>query len=306
MSWIALAFVSALFLGCYDIAKKVSVRDNAVPMVLLVNVATAAALWLGPIAYASLAVSGGRELPCPDWLAQVVSLSGREHVLLALKSLLVGCSWTLAFFALKHLPISIAAPIRATSPLWTILFAVVLMGERPTPVQWLGITVVLGAFLAFSRVGAREGIHFHRDRWVALMLAATLLGAASSLYDKFLLQTAALPPAAVQAWFSIYLVPVMLPLAVRWYGRERTTVPFHWRPTIPLIAVFLLVADYAYFVAVADPDALIAVISPVRRSAVVIPFLFGALYWKEPNWRLKAACIGVTLAGVCLLSQTTR
>lgn len=305
MSWIALAFVSALFLGCYDIAKKISVRDNAVPIVLLVNVATAAAVWLGPIAYACVAVNGALELPCPDWLAEVVELAARDHVLLALKSLLVGLSWTFAFFALKHLPISIAAPIRATSPLWTILFAVVLMGERPTPVQWLGIAVVLGAFLAFSRVGAREGIHFHRDRWVVLMVAATLLGAASSLYDKVLLQRMALPPAAVQAWFSIYLVPVMLPLAARWYHRERTAVPFHWRPTIPLIAAFLLVADYAYFVAVAEPGALIAVISPVRRSAVVIPFLFGAVYWKEPNWRLKAACIGATLAGVCLLSQTT-
>ena len=305
MSWIVLAFLSALLLGCYDIAKKASVRNNAVPAVLLVNVSTAAIFWLGPIGYSVACTLSGTAPVTPTGVHQLIALAPHEHGLLFLKSLLVGCSWICAFFALKHLPLSIASPIRATSPLWTIACAVLLMGERPAPLQWLGIAVVIVAFLAFSRVGAREGIHFHRDRWVVLMMIGTLLGAASSLYDKYLLQQLAIPPATVQAWFSVYLVPVMLPLAVRWYSRERERVPFEWRPTIPLIAITLLAADYAYFVAVSDPNALISVISPVRRSAVVIPFLFAVVYCKEPNWHLKAACITANLTGVYLLSQAT-
>jgi transporter family protein len=305
MSWIVLAFLSALLLGCYDIAKKASVRNNAVPAVLLVNVSTAAIFWLGPIGYSVACSLSGTAPVTPTGVHQLIALAPHEHGLLFLKSLLVGCSWICAFLALKHLPLSIASPIRATSPLWTIACAVLLMGERPAPLQWLGIAVVIVAFLAFSRVGAREGIHFHRDRWVVLMMIGTLLGAASSLYDKYLLQQLAIPPATVQAWFSVYLVPVMLPLAVRWYSRERERVPFEWRPTIPLIAITLLAADYAYFVAVSDPNALISVISPVRRSAVVIPFLFGVVYCKEPNWHLKAACITANLTGVYLLSQAT-
>jgi transporter family protein len=304
MSWTVLAFVSAMLLGCYDIAKKASVKDNAVPAVLLVNVLTAGLLWLGPIGY-SLVISQSGDTPAsPHAFQQLIQVSPREHGLLLIKSVLVGCSWMCAFFALKHLPLSIAAPIRATSPLWTIVMAVAVMGERPAPLQWLGIAIVVIAFFAFSRVGVREGIHFHRDRWVSLMMFATLLGAISSLYDKYLLQQLAIPPTTVQAWFSVYLVPVMLPLAIRWYVRERKTVPFEWRPTIPLIAITLLAADYAYFVAVADPDALLSVISPVRRSAVVIPFLFGVVYCKEQNWHLKAACIIANLAGVFFLSQT--
>ncbi|MGI9472309.1 MAG: EamA family transporter [Rubripirellula sp.] len=305
MSWIALSLLSAIFLGCYDIAKKSSVRDNSVPVVLLLNVLTAALFWSVPISLAFVAQNEVTDSPSNAWLSNLVTIGAEQHALLFGKSALVGVSWICAFFALKHLPISIATPIRATSPLWTVTLAVTCMGERPTALQWLGIAIVLAAFLAFSRVGAREGIHFHRDRWVYLMAIATLLGAISALYDKYLLQELKLAPATVQAWFSVYLVPIMLPLAVRWYQRDRISSPFQWRVTIPLIAVFLLIADYSYFCAIAQPDAMITVISPIRRSAIVIPFLFGIVSLREENWRLKAPCIAATLLGVFLLSQAS-
>ncbi len=298
VAWISLSLLSALFLGLYDIAKKAAVKDNAVPPVLLLNVLTAAAIWAVPITFASLTSASQ-----PGWRGELNQIRWSAHALLMFKSALVGASWTCAFFALKQLPLSIATPIRATSPLWTILFAVLAMGERPGSTQWAGISVVMIAFLVFSRVGAKEGIHFHRDRAVTLMIVATLLGAASALYDKYLLQIAKLSPVVVQAWFSIYLVPVMLPLAIRWWWVERMEKPFQWRWSIPLIALLLLVADFSYFTALSDPNALISVISPVRRASVVIAFLFGIINLKEQNWKAKASCIAAILAGVFLLSQ---
>lgn len=297
-SWISLSLLSALFLGLYDIARKSAVRNNAVAPVLLLNVLTAALFWSLPILAASCGV-----LPSEHSINQLTEVGWNVHGLLLMKSIVVGLSWVCAFFALKQLPLSIATPIRSTSPLWTVLFAVVVMGERPGPSQWLGISLVLIAFLAFSRVGAKEGIRFHRDRAVTLMIIATLLGATSALYDKYLLQTARLDPAVVQAWFSVYLVPVMLPMAIRWWWLERRDNPFQWRWSIPLIAVCLLISDFSYFTALAEPNALISVISPLRRASVVIAFLFGIINLKEQNWRSKACCIVGILAGVCLLSR---
>lgn len=297
--WITLSLVSAFFLGLYDIAKKSAVRENAVPPVLLFSVSTAATIWAIPILAAFLLPNSSQ-----SWLRELSDLNAHQHTLLLCKSVLVGSSWTCAFFALKRLPLSIATPIRATSPFWTVMFAVLLMSERPAWPQWIGIAVVLVAFLAFSRVGAKEGIRFHRDRAVALMVAATLLGAASSLYDKYLLQDAALSPISVQAWFSVYMVPVMLPMAIRWWRQDRTKTRFEWRWSIPMIAIFLLIADFAYFTAVASEDAMISVISPLRRSSIIIPFLFGILRLKEHNWRAKSGCILAILFGVYLLSQS--
>lgn len=302
MSWIALSLISAVLLGLYDIAKKASVRDNAVPAVLFVNVLTAALIWLPFILFAVVSRHDAAGHGIPDALRQVALLSPLGHILLFAKSILVGVSWMCAFFALKHLPISIAAPIRSTSPLWIVFIAVFLLSERPSAIQWAGMLMVIGAFVVFSRVSIDEGVRFDRDRWVLLMVAATILGSCSALFDKFLLQTMKIPALVVQAWFSVYLVPVMLPLAMHWYFSSRRTEPFQWRWTIPMIAVGLLAADLAYFFAVQQPDALIAVVSPLRRTSLVVAFLYGVLVLGEKRPGSKAVCIFVLLIGVFLLS----
>ncbi len=221
MSWILLSICSALFLGFYDLAKKHAVGDNAVLPVLFFGTLTSALVWLPFITWSHLDPAS---FPSRNFL--VVPLTPGQHILLLAKSTLVGASWIFGYFALKHLPLSIAGPIRATSPLWTIILAVLLMGERPGGWQWLGIAVVIAAFYAFSLVGKLEGIRFRHDKWVGCMLVATLLGACSAIYDKYLLQRAALEPATVQAWFSVYLVVVMLPF---YYGWRRGFCSY-WQP----------------------------------------------------------------------------
>lgn len=297
MSWIVLSLLSAFALGFYGLAKKKAVHENAVPIVLLLNVATSATLYT-PIILLSAAY--------PDVMADtgvfVAPMSGEHHMLMMLKSGLVGLSWIFAFFALKHLPLSIAAPLRAISPLWTISIAVLYLNERPMATQWGGVALILLSFSAFSRVGKKEGIHFRRNRWVIMMIIATLLGSSSALVDKYLLQTVGLSVPNVQAWFSIYLVVAMLPLAIRWYFFQRKKTPFEFRWSIPTIAITLLIADYLYFSAISDPDALISLISPLRRTSVILPFAYGILKLSEKNWKPKLISLIVMLCGVFLIS----
>lgn len=292
MSWILLSVASALLLGCYDLARKRALRDNAVLPVLFLSVLAGALVWAPLLLWARLLpASSPFEEPQDLWL------TAGGHALVFAKAALVALSWIFGYLAIKHLPLSIAAPIRSTSPLWTILIAVVWMGEQPTPGQWAGLLIVLGAFYAFSWVGRLEGIHFHRDKWVACMIAATLIGACSSIYDKYLLQHMRIAPATLQAWFSIHLVLVLLPFQwVAWRG-----IVLRWTWAIPLVGVLLLASDYLYFTAVAQPDALISVISPLRRASVIIPFLGGILLHQEKNFRLKLLCVLGLLAGVVVI-----
>lgn len=296
MSWITLSICSALFLGFYDLAKKHALRNNAVLPVLFFGIVTSACIWLPFVLWSHLSPES-----YPSTRFIVRPLDGGQHMLLFLKSALVGGSWVFGYFALKHLPLSIAGPIRATAPLWTILLAVGLMGETPTGWQWIGILIVMGAFYAFSFVGKLEGIQFHRDKWVGYMIAATLLGACSAIYDKYLLQTARIEPATVQAWFSLYLVVVMLPFHLLWLRGAWPRGPFEWRWSIPLIGLLLLLADFLYFTAIAQEGALIAVISPIRRTAVVVSFLGGIILHKELNFRPKLVCIVFLLVGIALI-----
>lgn len=296
MSWILLSIGSACLLGFYDLCKKQALCDNAVLPVLFFGILSAALVWLPLVIWSLLAPESQ-----PIATLELEALNASGHGLVLAKSALVAGSWIFGYFALKHLPLSIATPIRSTSPLWTILIAVGLMGEMPSAWQWTGIAIVLGAFYAFSLVGKLEGIHFHRDKWVAFMIAATLLGACSSIYDKYLLQSIAIAPATLQAWFSIYLVVVMLPVMGMWWQGWWPRSRFHWSWAIPMIGLLLLGADFLYFTAIAQPDALIAVISPLRRASVVISFLAGVILHKESNFRPKLICVLALLAGIALI-----
>jgi len=117
---------------------------------------------------------------------------------------------------MKHLPITIITPIRATGPIWTLVGAIIIFQEHLNAVQWIGVLITLVFFYMLSTAGKLEGIHFNRNKWVFAIVAATLPGAASGLFDKYLLHR--INRIAVQAWFSIYQVLVMLPAIVlfRW------------------------------------------------------------------------------------------
>ncbi len=296
-SWVLLTLASAAALGIYEVAKKVSVRDNAVAPVLYLNAAVCALVWLPFVIWSWLSITS---IPLPA--LQVNRLSAIEHAALFGKSAIVGTSWSLAYFAVKQLPISISSPIRATSPIWTVLFATLVLSEDPSLQQWFGMVVVLVAFFAFSRVGKQEGIVFYRDKWVGLMMLATLFAAVSSLYDKFLLQRMKIDVSTVQAWFSIYLLIVLAPLLVHWWRYQRDLAPFHFRWSIVWIAMALLVADFLYFSAIAQPEAMISVISTLRRTSIIVSFVIGIFCLGEKNFWRKLACISCMLAGVAMVT----
>ncbi len=58
------------------------------------------------------------------------------------------------------------------------------------------------------------------------MIVATLLGAVSALYDKYLLHTCGMKSATVQAWFAVYLVALMAPICGWWFIRDRQKAKF--------------------------------------------------------------------------------
>lgn len=286
--WVTFILISALLLALYDLAKKHSVRDNAVMPVLFT------ATLCGSAGFAiALACSGG--------LGAALAISRGGFWLVALKSLIVSASWVFVYYAMRALPISIASPIRASAPLWTLLGAVLLFGEIPTPLQAVGMAAVFAGYWMFSAAGKSEGIHFRRHAGVLCAFAGTLLGAGSALYDKYLLHTCGLERNTLQLWFAIDLVAVlgMTLLAQRLAGLQRTR--FQWRWTIPVVGLLLMAADWFYFGALSERGVAISVLSLIRRSNVVLSFGLGVLIFREGNIRKKALALTAILFGIALL-----
>jgi bacterial/archaeal transporter family protein len=294
VNWIEASLVSALFLGVYDLCIRHAIRDNAVLPVLFLSTLTGAMVW-ATLLFVQVAHPG--LLP-----ATLVTdpLTPLQHLQLLLKSAIVAASWLFTYFGLKHLPLSLASPVRATSPLWTLTGALLILGERPTGMQLLGVITTLASFVGLSFAGRLEGVHFHRNKWVWFLAAGTVLGGVSSLYDKYLLGRWHFSVPTVQAWFSIYLVILFAPFAIGWQRRWWERNEFRWRWTIPFIALALLAADYVYFSALRHPGALVSVVMSLRRGNTLVAFAGGLLLFGERGtWQKFAAVLGI-LAGIVL------
>ena len=163
-AWLLPVLGSAFALGFYDLCKKHAVNKNSVMHVLF---------------YATLCGSAFYLLATVLWTGSLAdaNCSGRDFALIVLKSLLVASSWTCVYYAMRDLPISIAAPIRASSPVWTFLGGLLLFHEVPTLLQGVAMLLIFTGYYLFSVLGKLEGISFRRAREVHLILLGPILGA---------------------------------------------------------------------------------------------------------------------------------
>ena len=287
--WWLLAFVSAALLGCYDSAKKVSLAGNAVIPVLFLNTVLSAAIF-SPFLF--MTGFGG-------WAVQ-------KYILL--KSALVLSSWMAGYFAMKHLPLTIVGPVNATRPVLVLVGAIFLFGERLNGLQWIGVGLAVAAYLMLRASGRKEGIGTG-DKWLLCLILAVILGAASGLYDKYLMspEHLGLDRRQVLSWYTLYQAGMMAVVTgLMWYPVRKKTTPFRWKWAIPLISLFLCGADYVYMEALSQPDALIAVVSMIRRGSVLVSFAIGAWILKEKNLKSKALDLGLLLLSMVFLYLGSR
>ena len=304
MTWVLLAFVSSLCLGFYDISKKIALRDNSVVDVLTASIVISSAILAFPLLLSRLAPE-----IAADSFYYVPQLDLRGHLLTIVKSGIVLSSWICAYLALKHLPISVVSPWQATRPMWTLIGALLIFGERLNGWQWVGVTLAIGSIFAFS-IGQHRRNKLSKNKqdkryYIALALAI-LIGAASGLYDKYMMRQ--FHHNAVQVYYTFYQAIMMLVVwTIDRYAKGRKTIDLRLTTIIPivLISVFLVISDNVYMLALQDPDSMIAVVSTIRRGGTVIGFAYGLIFLKEPDpWKKLLAMCGILAGLVCLAIGT--
>ena len=276
--WVYLALASALFLGFYDIFKKKSLSKNSVMWVLF-SISVLSTVLLGPF-------FKGRQ--------------ARDFLFLVPKAFLVTLSWISGLVAMKGLPLTTASTIKASRPVFVLVFSIILFGESLNAWQWCGVFLTLLALWMLSRSSHKEGIYFTKNIYILWMWVAVVSGAASALYDKYVI--AQLEPMFVQCWSNLFITVLMgmvLAFKILRDGAERER--FHWDWCLPLTAAIIVVADALYFFALKDEGAMLSITSLIRRCSVIVTFVGSAVIFKENHVREKAFDLAVLLAGIIIL-----
>lgn len=266
----------------------------------------------------------------------VPKIGARGHLLVFAKSCIVLSSWVFAYISVKYLPLSVVSPMQATRPMWTLVGAMFIFGERLNGWQWAGVVCALGSIFLFSLANkphkevlssdrtiedvplttqSRKNSHAEHlntsnstRKYYLCLLLAILIGAGSGLYDKYMMRH--YDHNAVQVYYTVYQALMMLViwLCNLWKTRkktESTPLPLlHRRLLLPVacISLFLVLSDYVYMLALSDPSSMIAVVSTIRRGGTIIPFLYGILILREPNAGKKIACLTGIAIGLLFLA----
>jgi transporter family protein len=143
-SWIFWAFLAAIFAALTAVLAKVGVSRIDSDLATLVRTAAVLVL-LAPF----VLLSGKWSNP--------LSLPPKALLFLGLSALATGASWVCYFRALQAGPASEVAAIDKFSLVLVALFAVALLGERPSALGWLGIGLVSLGVIFIGIAAARGG-----------------------------------------------------------------------------------------------------------------------------------------------------
>jgi drug/metabolite transporter (DMT)-like permease len=149
---------------------------------------------------------------------------GARPVVLALRGLLGFASMSCIYFALVRLPLADATVLQYTSPVWTALLAIFVLGERMRPREVALAAASLAGVVLIARPSFLFGAAAPRLDLlaVAAMLAAAIFSAGAFVTIRKLGRTE--HPLVIVFYFTLVTVPASLPGALAGFvlptGRE--------------------------------------------------------------------------------------
>lgn len=284
--WFLLALASAVLLGCYDVAKKQSLRSNTIMWVLF-STSLLSTIFLLPFL-----LKGG---------VGVHQMASGDQWRLLPKAALVAVTWISGLIGMKLLPLTTVSSIKATRPFFVVVFSLLIFGERLNAWQWAGVVLALTSLFLLSVSSKKEGIDFLKNKGIWWMGVSVVSGVCSALYDKHIMGW--MDPLYVQSWTNFFITIFMAAVLVVQSVREgRKMERFHWDWNILLVSVLVTGADALYFFALSQESSLLSVTSLLRRCSVIVTFALGAILFKEKNVRAKSFDLAILLVAMALLT----
>jgi drug/metabolite transporter (DMT)-like permease len=236
----------------------------------------------------------------------IVSLTqvGSRMPLLLLLALGSGILQLLYFLALqrgyRRGDVSVVYPLaRGSGPLLSVIFAIVLFGERPDAVGLVGAGVVVAGVVVIGLAGGRGRFRANQAGILYGLLVGVVI-AAYTLWDANAVVQERLPPLG---YFWVTILVQLIAFAPFALQRPRFTIALakqHWAAAL----VVGILSPLAYvLILFAFTLAPVALVAPAREVSVVLVAIGGWLLFKEPHPGQRILGAVVVIGGVALLAM---
>lgn len=188
--------------------------------------------------------------------------------------------------------------VRGTGPLLCNLFAVIFLGERPSPVALLG-TMLVGSGIVF--IAGKTLDWSGGDAFKPLMFAllcGSIVGA-YTVWDKAMMSIYLIPPLLL-AWFSdFWRLLILSPYAVGHWPEVRQ----RWAENRKEVIGVALLCPLGYMlILTAMSFSPVSYVAPLREFSILIGAVMGTKLLSEGNAGIRIAGAGFMVTGLVALT----
>jgi drug/metabolite transporter (DMT)-like permease len=196
--------------------------------------------------------------------------------------------------------LSLVYPVaRGTGPALSTTAAILIFGERPTPLAMCGALLVAVSVFALTGGGRHSSDPARRRAAILYGLLTGMLIASYTLWDKHAVSVLLIPPLLFDWTNTIGRTVLITPHALRHWGAIRTEWRDHRREAL-IVAIFSPLAYILVLTALVFTP--VSYVAPAREISILIGTMMGARLLSEGDGRRRMIAAGGMVLGVIALA----
>ena len=285
MNWFILALASALFASVRDLLSKQYGKEID-PLLISWSMGLFSLPFLGiALSFTSIPTLGPGFWPS-----------------LFAAGLLLPLAWILYIKALSLSDLSLTIPMMATNPIFVLLIAALLLGEKPGAQGMAGIVLIVAGTFVLSSGRNLEGslrpfLALRNESGPKLMLFVALLFSVVAVFEKAGIQSSA--PILFVFLESAAATLVMAPVVCRRNRRGFREMGENWRKLLPvgLFTALMLICQ-----STAMSLGPVAYVISLKRTGILLSVFAGCFLLREEGFRGRVLGAFIMVIGAVVLS----
>lgn len=280
MVYVFVVIISALFLGAYEVLKKVSLKQSRVEEVLFFYCLSGFLISL-------------------FFINDAVNVDLINIIFILLKSGIIVVNWLLVAKCMAKLDVGIVVTFSLLNTILVVFASNIFFKEVITWVHLLSLFFIsLGIYLV-TKLENKEKEKKIEYKYIVYLILASVLGTCSALLDKYLLNIKEIKYSSILVWFMLF--NTIIYGCIYFVKNKKIEIKKlktnYW---MILTGVFIVLADVSYYYSIAMDGAQLSIISILRKFSVIVATILSSIFLKEKKLLQKLMILLIMLLGVAL------
>jgi len=286
--WLLFALVAVFMYGTSQAIVKVALGDISVAKLIIINFIITMPIYLAFLLASSVQID--------------LSQFGLQMITIGFLAALLGRAGYYTYLeALESGPVTIVGSITAAYPAIITILALTILRESITPVQAIGVVLVIGGIVALSYSVNGQGGEKKLSRRAVFYCAATL--AIWGVWGLFAKMALLVLPIGIYLGLYALALPIVFSGYMIGKGiRVRDEFP-RWSLPVTIAAISVMIGQLGLF---ADTTAVsignASIVFPLIAAYPVITIIEAQVFLKEALARKDFAMIALVIVGIVLVS----